>query len=123
MDQCTENCYLQYFLSRSVPAGLDLSNSAEMSCICQKDDKGNDCFATYFYDDAGIAAYSAYTIQAAEMSCICQKDDKGNDCFATYFYDDAGIAAYSAYTIQASDAGKIGTYDRPPDSWKTTPGW
>ncbi|XP_044170119.1 uncharacterized protein [Acropora muricata] len=85
VDQCAQQCYLKYFLSGRVPTGLDLSNSVE-------------------------------------RSCICQKDDKGNDCFATYFYDDAGIAAYSAYTIQASDAGKIGTYDRPPDSWKTTPG-
>ncbi|XP_015755802.1 PREDICTED: nuclease-like isoform X2 [Acropora digitifera] len=85
VDQCTDKCYLKYFLSKSVPTGLDLSNSQD-------------------------------------MSCICQKDNKGNDYFATYFYDDAGIAAYSAYTIQASDAGNIGMYGRPPDSWKTTPG-
>ncbi|XP_029209838.2 uncharacterized protein LOC114973588 [Acropora millepora] len=70
VDQCTENCYLKYFGNGFVPTGLDLSMSAQMSCICQEDDKGNDCFATYFYDDAGIAAYSAYTIQASDATKI-----------------------------------------------------
>ncbi|KAK2547389.1 Nuclease [Acropora cervicornis] len=32
--------------------------------------KGNDYFATYFYDKAGIAAYSAYIIQASDAQWI-----------------------------------------------------
>lgn len=70
MDQCGDECYLKYFAGGSVPTGLDLSNSLTMSCICQTDDTGNDYFATYFYDDAGIAAYSAYTIQASDVQGI-----------------------------------------------------
>lgn len=71
VDQCADQCYLKYFGGeRNLPKGLDLSNSAGMSCICQQDDKGKDCFATYFYDDAGIAAYSAYTIQASDATNI-----------------------------------------------------
>ena len=68
VDQCADQCYLKYFGNGFVPTGLDLSNSAEMSCICQQDDKGKDSFANYFYDDAGIAAYSAYTIQAFDAT-------------------------------------------------------
>jgi len=70
VDQCADQCYLKYFGNGFVPTGLDLSNSAERSCICQQDDNGKDCFATYFYDDAGIAAYSAYTIQASDATNI-----------------------------------------------------
>lgn len=70
VDQCSDPCYLKYFAGGSVPTGLDLSNSVAMSCICQTDKSGNDYFATYFYDDAGIAAYSAYTIQASDAKDI-----------------------------------------------------
>lgn len=86
VDQCSDKCYTKYFAEKAVPEGLDLSNSQTMSCICQTDEKGKDSFATYFYDDAGIAAYSAYTIEAFDAKFIGKnprpqgitwKDNKG----------------------------------------------
>lgn len=67
---CKDDCYLKYFAGRGAPTGLDLSLSPARSCICQKDDKGNVYFATHFYDNAGIAAYSAYVIQACDAQWI-----------------------------------------------------
>ncbi|XP_074629008.1 uncharacterized protein LOC141886678 isoform X1 [Acropora palmata] len=67
---CKDDCYLNYLLGKSPPEDLDLSMSSEKSCICQKDAKGNTYFATYFYDKAGIAAYSAYVIQASDAKWI-----------------------------------------------------
>jgi len=67
---CKDDCYLKYFLGKSPPEDLDLSMSPDTKCICQKDAKGSDYFATYFYDKAGIAAYSAYIIQASDAQWI-----------------------------------------------------
>jgi len=67
---CKDDCYLNYFLGKSPPEGLDLSMFPEKRCICQKDAKGNDYFATYFDEKAGIAAYSAYIIQASDAKWI-----------------------------------------------------
>ncbi|XP_074628685.1 uncharacterized protein LOC141886435 [Acropora palmata] len=68
--KCTDKCYVKYFAGGFVPTGLEISNPLVMSCICQTDATGNDCFATYFDNDAGIAAYSAYTIQASDAKLI-----------------------------------------------------
>ena len=70
MVKCADKCYLKYFAGQTVPTGLEISNPLAMSCICQTDRKGNDCFATYFDINAGIAAYSAYTIMASDAKLI-----------------------------------------------------
>lgn len=69
---CTAQCYLKYFAGQVAPTGLDISNPPAMSCICQKDRQKvpKDCFATYFDNNAGIAAYSAYTIAASNAKLI-----------------------------------------------------
>ena len=41
-----------------------------MMCICQEDGQSKDYFATYFDNDEGIAAYSAYTIEHPDAKLI-----------------------------------------------------
>ncbi|XP_068733518.1 uncharacterized protein [Montipora capricornis] len=118
VDQCSDPCYLKYFAGGSVPTGLNLSNSVAMSCICQTDKSGNDYFATYFYDDAGIAAYSAYTIQASDAKDIGKykrpqvkwEDNKGITKEGT----DALYKGSSAYKIDRGhlNPNYINSYDK-----------
>ena len=70
MVKCADKCYVKYFALQKVPTGLEISNPSAMSCICQKDGSGNDYFATYFDNNAGIAAYSAYTIESSDAKLI-----------------------------------------------------
>ncbi|KAK2547403.1 Endonuclease domain-containing 1 protein [Acropora cervicornis] len=59
---CTAQCYLKYFAGQVAPT----------VAFAKKDRQKvpKDCFATYFDNNAGIAAYSAYTITASNAKLI-----------------------------------------------------
>ena len=61
-------CYLKYFLGGAPPTGLELDNPRSLRALCQKDTKNpaRDFFATLFDDAAGIAIFSAYTVDSTQ---------------------------------------------------------
>lgn len=61
-------CYLKYFLHQSPPQGLLIEHPSAERFICQSvpDSRDSDFFATLFDDEAGIAIFSAYTVNYAQ---------------------------------------------------------
>ena len=61
-------CYLKYFLGGTPPTGLELDNVASLRTLCQTapNNPALDFFATLFDDAAGIAIFSAYTINPTQ---------------------------------------------------------
>ena len=61
-------CYLKYFLHRCPPQGLLVDHPSSERFICQSVPSSPDAdfFATLFDDEAGIAIFSAYTVNYAQ---------------------------------------------------------
>lgn len=61
-------CYLKYFLHQSPPQGLLVDHPSAERYICQSlpSSPDVDFFATLFDEEAGIAMFSAYTVDHAQ---------------------------------------------------------
>jgi len=62
-------CYLKYFLHQSPPQGLLVDHPSSERYICQSipSSPNANFFATLFDDEAGIAIFSAYTVNYAQV--------------------------------------------------------
>lgn len=71
---CTKPCYLNYFLGRKAPTGLEFHNpQTALTCLCQNLPSARRLpgyFGTLFDTKAGIAIFSAYVIDPQQARGI-----------------------------------------------------